>query len=569
MSGTSFCLAAVLSAVFGNAQQHPLKISQTMLAGGEDPTDGSNGWAWISHGVAEKLFTVDCGGNIVPQVGASVNKLSDLSWEVTLQSNYKFSDGTTVTAQHVATAFTKLNAVNSRSQSILGNTTYTATDAVTMRIDSELATPVMKAVLANFVFVVFLEEPAGTFLFTGPYKVESYTAGAEIDLTPNTYYADASERKLLTIKKLPSDGVDAKDQMLAGTLDMAFHIPLAVLPPLRDADGIKVMSFLAGYQYMMFHNMKKSPLSELKVRQAIDVAIDRDQLTQELSAGMATRSLYPQYTPYYLESGDMNAEKSAAETLLDEAGWALNSDGKRENSTGGQLAVHIVAYPQRPGLPVIMPLIAAKLEALGFEVTQTTTDGSSWAEHDAIVAADNWDLLLWAQHPLPAGDPAWFPTNFFQSNSGYPDEGFADSDVDTALSAFSTAETEAARVTAANDAQTAILAKVPVSILMTPGWHVAVGTTLADYQPNYGDYYIVKDDFGLSGMGSATCEQGITLDTDFVASTTAQPETTAQAQPDTATTIATVATDPESDGATRVMLSGLSVASLLLFASRF
>jgi peptide/nickel transport system substrate-binding protein len=138
------------------------------------------------------------------------------------------------------------------------------------------------------VFVVFLEEPAGTCLFTGPYKVERYTAGAEIDLTPNTYYADASERKLLTIKKLPSDGVDAKDQMLAGTLDMAFHIPLAVLPPLRDADGIKVMSFLAGYQYMMFHNMKKSPLSELKVRQAIDVAIDRDQLTQELSAGMAT-----------------------------------------------------------------------------------------------------------------------------------------------------------------------------------------------------------------------------------------------------------------------------------------
>jgi len=44
----------------------------------------------------------------------------------------------------------------------------------------------------------------------------------------------------------------------------------------------------------------------------------------------------------------------------------------------------------------------------------------------------------------------------------------------------------------------AILDMVPVSMLMTPSWHVGLGSRLTSYQPYGSDYYVIHSDFGLS-----------------------------------------------------------------------
>ena len=71
-------------------------MGQTFLAGSTDPTKGSTPWSLTSHGVSEKLFTVDQDDNIIGQVAKSVSKVSALVWEVVLKPGYKFSDGTAV-----------------------------------------------------------------------------------------------------------------------------------------------------------------------------------------------------------------------------------------------------------------------------------------------------------------------------------------------------------------------------------------------------------------------------------------------------------------------------------------
>ena len=73
-----------------------------------------------SHGVAEKLFTVNKDGNIVPQVVSSLSKVSESVWDVTIKSDYFFSDGTAVNAQHLADCLTEYNMENSSAQSSLG-----------------------------------------------------------------------------------------------------------------------------------------------------------------------------------------------------------------------------------------------------------------------------------------------------------------------------------------------------------------------------------------------------------------------------------------------------------------
>ena len=121
-------------------------------------------------GIAEKLFTVSEQGEIVPQVAESVSHVSELVWDVTLKEDYKFSDGTDVTAAHVADCLNELNEENSSAQSSIGAFTATATGDLTVRIESERATHVMDAVLAEWVFAVYYHD-GDMFYFTGPYAV--------------------------------------------------------------------------------------------------------------------------------------------------------------------------------------------------------------------------------------------------------------------------------------------------------------------------------------------------------------------------------------------------------------
>jgi peptide/nickel transport system substrate-binding protein len=509
MSAPLVCIAMLFSAAYGA----PLVISQSFLAGSFDPTSGSTGWALTSHGISENLFTVNSNGVIVGQVAECVTQLDVLSWEVTLKADHYFSDGTPVTPTNVAAALQELNTENSNAQGSLGTMTVTALEGLKLKIQSTRATPDMASVLAEYPFVIY-RKSGDNFIFTGPYAVAKFVKDEKIELIPNTYYPRAGERSSLTIKKL--GGEAAASSIEAGELDMAFHIPVDTLPALRQSSDITVKSFLSGYQYMMHYNMRKSPLSDLKVRKAIDIALSRDALTQSTQGGRATRSFFPANTPYYLEEADLHPDKSGAEKLLDEAGWVL--DGGIRKKDGAALTLRLVAYPQRPGLVMMQPVVKTTLESLGITVTSITTSAENWDELDTIMCQPymniencelGWDLLMWAQHTMPAGDPQMFLNKFFRTDAGSNYAALASAEIDGLLDALSVAEVGDKRVTAAAAAHRAILAEVPVSILQTPSWHVAVHARLTDYTPWGSDYYVIRNDFGLQPLVSVMSYQSV------------------------------------------------------------
>jgi peptide/nickel transport system substrate-binding protein len=480
-------------------------IGQTFMAGSIDPTAGSTAWALTSHGISEKLFTVNSAGVIVPHLAQSVEKMDSTMkiWKVTLKAGQKFSDGTAVTGKLVAEALALLNTQNSNARSTLGTMSVTH-DGLTLTMTCTKATPVMDAVLAEWPFVVFYK-PAADYIFTGPYKVSTFIKGDKIDLIPNPHYPRAAERSNLVIKK-HANAHSLASGLEARQLDMAFHLDVDSAPKLRAMDNINVRSIAVDYQYMMFHNTRRTfhGMDDQKVRKALDLALDRKALQQTLKGGKATRSFFREYTPYYLPdtknpvSDKLYGDKSGAEKLLDEAGWTKNVlTGIREKQ-GVALALHIVAYPQRPGLPKMLPLIKQQLAGLGIIVTTKVTSGASWDELDAIMAAKNYDLLLWAQNTLPAGDGAWFLNSFFHTNAGSNHAGLKSTAVDGHIDALATAEDGAARVAATEAAHKAVLEQVPVSILVTPEWHVGLSNRLTDYKLWGSDYYVVHADLGLA-----------------------------------------------------------------------
>ena len=262
----------------------PVVVGQTFLAGGLDPTcDCSDPWALTSHGVSEKLFTVDANGDIVGQVAQSVTKVpcstihceqlgSEFAWDVTIKSDHKFSDGTTVTAAHVAAALTELNTQNAAAQSSLGTMTmaarhwdargcrsncHRALDAQTVRIQSTSPTHAMESVLAEWPFVVYYKDAAEAVYYTGPYAVASHS-DSQIDLVPNEHYSGATERPLVTLTKF-AGGQALAEAAQRNQLDIGFHLPTDMVAEVQAVPGQSVVSFETGYHNMMVSTATVAP----------------------------------------------------------------------------------------------------------------------------------------------------------------------------------------------------------------------------------------------------------------------------------------------------------------------
>lgn len=492
----------------------------------DDPAepDSSAGWALVSHGIGQKLFTLNDKDQVVPSLAEKVEKMATGNdWVLTLKSGRKFSDGSPVTATAVETALKRTNGKLVAAQTELGTMTFEVQGETKLKISSTEATPAMDVVLANWPFVIYKAGPSGDIeksrVFSGPYALAttSLTATGAVslkddvmDLVPNAHYPDAEKRLPSKIKKFAS-GAAVAAALKNGEIDMGFNLPPAEVPNLNWHNGVQVKSFLSGYEYMGFFNNDKPALADKNVRKALALAIDRAALAAatapaglpaNLKTGMAATGAFPSSTTWGSSRSVLPTDAAQAATLLTNAGWVLNANGIREKN-GVELALDIVYYTFRPDLVTIAPLIQESYKALGIKATTRVNDVGNFVEgspdSDGSTANSGFDMLLWAQHTLPAGDPKWFLDTFFRSGApakgNWGQKNFANVDddaIDAALDTITTATVDA-RTAAVNAAHDAILESYAVTFLSVPVWHVGLHSRMATYEPWGSDYYAIKE----------------------------------------------------------------------------
>jgi peptide/nickel transport system substrate-binding protein len=471
------------------AQPQPsVTVGQTFIAGGLDPAEGSAGWALVSHGIAEQLFTVSREGLVVPRLAVSAERTGDLTWTVTLAEGRRFSDGAPVTAEAVAAALNRTGEANPAARASAGRLTATATGPLTLTIQTERPTPVLPSILAEWAMPIYRLTDAGP-VFTGPYAVAAFEAGARMHLVPNPHYPRAEERPEIDLIRVPDPQALALG-LMSGELDLAFNLPVEMLEMVAARDGITVKSFPVEYQYMMWMNTRRGPLADPLVRRAIDRAINREDLARAARAGVPATGAFAARFPFAATAGTPFDPAEAAR-LLDAAGWTLGPDGRRARD-GQPLALTLWAYPQRPDLITFQPVVKSALESLGITVeTQVTESPTNTAR------AGEFDLLLWAQHTAPAGDPAFFLSLFLGTGGGNNYAGWSDPAFDAILAELSAEGDPARRADLARAAQALVAEGAPVAFLMTPSWHVGLSERLARYEPWGSDYYVIRDDFAL------------------------------------------------------------------------
>src|SRR5690625_159398 len=167
----------------------------------------------------------------------------------------------------------------------------------------------------------FYENPVGT----GPFKYKSWARNDEIILEKNEDYHEEGKPKLdqLIIKTIP-DNSARLTSLLAGDIDMMDGLNPDESVTVDSTDGYEFIprpSF--NFSYMAF-NMEKEPFDDVKVRKAIDMAVNKDVIVESFFNGLAevsTNAVPPSLWGHNDDIEPVEFDVEAAKELLAEAGY--------------------------------------------------------------------------------------------------------------------------------------------------------------------------------------------------------------------------------------------------------
>ncbi len=464
--------------------QRPVVVGQTFIAESLDPAQGNAGWALQSHGLAETLFTVDREGRVVPNLARSVARDGD-GWRIELRDDVKFGDGSPFDASALRDAYQRSTRENPRARAQTGRIEVEVLNAHAVRLRTELPLAAAESVLAAFPLVVYRVE-GERFHFTGPYRAVEYRRGEFLRLEPNPHYRVSARRPPVVVRRV-ADPQTLALGLESGEIDIAFNLAVETLPRLARRAGLSVKSTPVAYQYMAFLNTARAPFDDVRVRRAVDLAVDRAQLVEAVRGGEVATGMYPRFFPF--ASPDRRpTDPAEAARLLDAAGWLAGANGQRFKD-GRPLEFVLTAYPQRPDFLTLGPVLRAQLERIGFRVRLETSEAIT-----PQLQSKRFDMAFWAMHAAPGGDGADVLEQYLRSQGPTNFTGLADAGIDAALDRLRAIEAAPARAAALRTAETLVFARAPVVYLMTPVWHVGLSARVADYVPYPSDYYIVRAD---------------------------------------------------------------------------
>lgn len=386
---------------------------------GVDPQQvGSNVSIYIARQLADSLTDQDpATGEIVPWLATSWDVSDDLTtFTFHLRDDVTFSDGTPLTATTVKANLDALagplGASAPLAASYLGGYTETRVD------DEHTVTVVFGAPNAQFlqatstVSLAILSDatatadPAarlqGEVVGSGPFVLESYTQDQGAVITRRDGYAWASEVSQnqgeayldqIDFTVVPESGVRA-----GGLASDQFDAVGDVLPQdvaqVEGAGGSVLTRTNPGVTFVLQPNVTVAPLDDPDVRQALNVAIDRQQLVDTVlsDAFRPATSVLASTTPGYTDlSDDLAFDAAKAEQLLDGAGWTKGTDGIREKD-GAKLSVDVVYAPLFTGSQAVLELAQQQLRAVGVDLVlrQLTP-----ADQQAVLTSGDYDTYYY------------------------------------------------------------------------------------------------------------------------------------------------------------------------------
>ena len=286
----------------------------------------------VKYHIYNRLFTFSEKMEPIPDlvVNESVSK-DGTAWTFDIRPGVKFHDGTPLSAEAIKytierllkgtgnqrALYTMIKEVQVKSDTrlvIVTNGSFPALRNNFAHPDAGIVSPAADQKLGK----LFGKQPVGA----GPYKFGEWLTGDHLTLIRNDQYYGSKPFYERIEFKFVTDATTRTLMIDTGQSDVALRVPPNDLPRLRSNPSVKIDQVLGRNIYFAL-NQTKPPFNDVRVRKAVNYAVDKQAIIDRILFGAAK----PSYSLVEAVQGTINAgfyayDPDRAKSLIREAGAA-------------------------------------------------------------------------------------------------------------------------------------------------------------------------------------------------------------------------------------------------------
>jgi peptide/nickel transport system substrate-binding protein len=349
-----------------------------------------------------------------PGLATAWRTVDDTHWEFDLRPGVKFSDGAPLTPEDIAASIQRANDLPSTAS----YRTYTrAIKSVTspapgkLLIETVTPEPLLPNSLSRIRIIAARNKdlPSSDYnsgkaaIGTGPYILRAYTPGSAVALAPNPHYWGQTPPWSEVVLRIITNGGARLAALLSGDLDLVEQVPYDSVERVKKEPKLQLIRGVSSrFVYLAMDTERAvtpfitdregkplgNPLKDLRVRQALSMALNRQAIVERVMEGNALAAA--QFLPAggagtspRLKPTPFDAAKASA--LLAEAGYPkgfrLTIHGPNDRIVNDAKIVQAVAQMfTRIG-------IDAKVEVMPWSVYATRSSNGEFS-----VALNSWGV---------------------------------------------------------------------------------------------------------------------------------------------------------------------------------
>lgn len=325
--------------------------------------------AQVNRNIYDSLFVLDEDFRVQPSLATGFEQPDDVTYVLSLRDDVTFHDGSAFTSADVVNNFDRIandSDLASRQRSYVSNvSSVEAIDDYTVKI--ELIEPDASFVraLASLIFITpkdAIEEVGGAAFAaapvgSGPFVFDSWVRGDRLKLTANCDYWQGPPQASAVEFRFIAEPATAVAALQSGEIDMAPFVNEDLAAALASDPQYSVEQVPSNRVIFVSINTLDGPVSDVRVRQALNFAIDRESITQDLLGGAGVPIGQPATEGVFGFSSAVEPyayDPDRARELLADAGHADD--------------LTLTFYNHKPEQDLVWQAVAGQLEDVGIAV---------------------------------------------------------------------------------------------------------------------------------------------------------------------------------------------------------
>jgi len=368
--------------------------------------------------IFEGLVTFDKTMNIIPALATNWEVQEDgRTWIFHIRHGVRFQDGTPFNADAVRINFERgMDPSRTTTNRALWNIWESGTviDEYTFEAVTKKPSALVLNALAHGAGLMvspksikdYDDHPEHHPVGTGPFMLENFKVGEELTLVAYPDYWGAKPQVDKLIFRYVSDASTRINALLTGAVDVIDNVAPHAALRLQSDPAAQVIATPALRPYTIHFLMERELFKDVRVRQALNYAIDKEAIGSGLFLGYAKPADSPLAfnTSGHAATGYYKYDPEKAKSLLTIAGWR-DTDGDGVLDKNGKPFEFTVITPEGQWAMdlQVVEAVAAQLESIGVRANIMKVEPASFWGLLSVPPADaTWDMAFFGFNPSNA-----------------------------------------------------------------------------------------------------------------------------------------------------------------------